>query len=462
MPKITPETKIAIGLPRGKNGFTWEWIECLLKMFAKYPARYIPLSEQRPHAQARNEIAKRFLESDAEYLLWIDSDTIWQPEDFKLIFDELDNADMVSGIQFACSEHHLPLIRRMNLKLGVMEPIPVLPKDGNPFEIGGCGFGFVIMKREVVESVPEPRFEFRSGFSEDLYFCIRALQRGFKIHAHPLAMVGHIAEKVFDVRDFIAIPESMRRVYVQNAMIGSNQWLNRVFPDWREDLGLIDMVSADNINTKEYWDEKYKSEVENDYNWRTYPEKFDFIAKELLKVLPENANVLELGAGMGFLLEKIRKEHSDFNLIGVDISSYAVDVMKEKGFKAFVGKLPEWLEENKGDSDVDCVIGCELLEHLDNEDRYKVVKEVYNQLKDGGFAIFTVPDNKFPPYQVEEHRIMFNKERFEKFLNEAFNGNVEVHSKSFVTSDLGGEKWGEVPFLFGICQKVEKVSSLVE
>jgi len=458
--KITPETKIAIGLPRGKDGFTWEWIECLLKMFAKNPAKYIPISEQRPHAQARNDIAKRFLQSDAEYILWIDSDTIWEEDDIQLLMDVIDEgADIVTGIQFATSEHHLPLIRKLNLSLGVMEPVAVLPKGEKPFQIGGCGFGFVLMKREVLEKMKEPWFDFRSGFSEDLYFCIRALQEGFKIYAQPLVMVGHIANKIFDVRDFISIPESMRQVYVQNAMIGSNQWLKRVYPNWREDLGLDNMVAGKNINTADYWDKKYKEEVESDYNWRTYPEKFEFIAKELLNTLPEDANVLELGAGLGFLLEKIKKVHPKFNLTGVDISSYAVDIMKEKGFNAFTGKLPEWLEENN--EKVDCIISCELLEHLDDEDRYKVVKETNRLLKDRGIAIFTVPDNVFPPYEIPEHRIMYNKETFEEFLNYAFNGEVSVYRKKFRVSDLEGKEWKEVPFLFGICQKVDSVSSLV-
>lgn len=460
MPKITPQTKIALGLPRGKDGFTWEWIEKMLKMFATHPAKYIPLSEQRPHAQARNSIVQRFLASDAEYLLWIDSDTLWEEGDIQLLMDTLDaGADIATGIQFATSEHHMPLIRKLNLALGVMEPFYKLPNDTKPFPIGGCGFGFVLMKREVLEKIKEPWFEFRSGFSEDLYFCVRALQAGFKIYANPTVMVGHIASKIYDFRDFLQIPESMRQVYVQNAMIGSNQWLKRVHPDWMGDLGLNDMknkIITKNINTAEYWSGTYKHEDENNYNWRTYPGKFPFIAKELLKDLPQGANVLEIGAGIGILLENIRKERPDLNLIGMDISPFAVDKMKEKGFKAFVGELPKWLEEMKGESDIDCIIGCEILEHLDDEERYKTVKETHRILKDGGFAIFTVPDNVMPPGEVIEHRVVYNKDTFNSFLNGAFNGDVEIYSKNCLVSDVkrpDGGGWGEESYLFGICIK---------
>jgi 2-polyprenyl-3-methyl-5-hydroxy-6-metoxy-1,4-benzoquinol methylase len=459
MPKITPETKIALGLPRGKDGFVWEWVEKLLRTFSKYPAKYIPLSEQRPHAQARNTITQRFLASEAEYLLWIDSDTLWEPEDVQLLMDTLDaGADIATGIQFATSEHHMPLIRKLNLPLGVMEPFYSIPSDGKPFEIGGCGFGFVLMKREVLEKLKEPWFEFRSGFSEDLYFCVRALQAGFKIYANPHVMVGHMAPKVYDFRDFIAIPESMRQVYVQNAMVGSNQWLKRAYPNWMEDLGLNNMKQefSENINTSEYWDKTYKSEVENNYNWRTYPGKFPFISQQILKALPENANVLELGAGLGILLEQIRSDHPQFNLIGMDISPYAVKTMQDKGFKSFVGELPNWIEEQKGDSDIDCIIACETLEHLDEEARFKTVKEAYRLLRNNGFAVFTLPDNIMPPSEVREHRVCYNKESFEKFLNDAFKGTVQVYQKKCLVSDAkrpDGMGWAEAPFLFGICVK---------
>jgi SAM-dependent methyltransferase len=468
--KITQETKIALGFPRGKDGFAWEWIERLLKMFARHPARYTPLSECRPHAQARNAIVERFLASDAEYLLWIDSDTLWEPEDIQALMDVLDaGADIVTGIQFATSEHHLPLIRKLNLALGVMEPYYNLPKDATPFEIGGCGFGFVMMKRKVLEVLKEPWFDFRSGFSEDLFFCLKAKQAGFKIFAHPAILLGHMAPKVYDVRDFIGIPESMRQVYVQNAIVGTNAWLKGVFPDWEKDLGIDNMKVSkqslgENINTGEYWDKVYRSEVESDFNWRTYPGKFPFIAKELLKALPENADVLELGAGLGILLELIREEHPQFRLVGMDISPYAVQTIRNKGFDASVGKLPEWLKDIRSES-CDCIIACETLEHLDDEARFNTVKESYRILKEGGYAIFTLPDDTMSPSDVKEHRIMYNKDTFEKFLHGAFKGSVEVYQKKCLVSDVprpDGMAWGEAPFLFGICIKDEKqVNSIV-
>ena len=461
MPKITPETKIAIGIPRGKDGFTWEWIECLLRMFAKHPARYIPLSEQRPHAQARNAIVDRFLKSDAEYLLWIDSDTIWDAGDIQCLMDVMDHGgDIATGIQFATGAHRLPIIRKLNLKYGVMEPFAILPDSTTPFEIDGCGFGFILMRRKVLEQVAKPCFDFKEGFSEDLNFCISAKLAGFKIWAHPGVLLGHIGNKVWTVRDFWDIPEDMRVVFAENALAGTNSYLKKMYPNWRQNLQLDKLAEkrtmGKNINTEVgYWDSVYRNEVEANYNWRTYPGKFPFIAKELLKDLPENAEVLELGAGLGTLMEEIRRQHPQFKMTGMDISKYAVEHMVKKGFDAFEGTLPNWLgeqEENK----VDCVIACETLEHLDDEERAKTVAGTCRVLKKSGIAIFTVPDNTMPPSEIAEHRVCYNKETFKAFLNGAFTGKVEVYSKKCLVSDVkrpDNLQWAEAPFLFGLCMK---------
>jgi 2-polyprenyl-3-methyl-5-hydroxy-6-metoxy-1,4-benzoquinol methylase len=468
-PRITPKTKIAIGLPRGKCGFEWEWIQCLLNMMSANPAQYTTISKSAPHASARNNIAKRFLDSEAEYLLWIDSDTLWKPQDIALLMETLDNgADVATGIQFSCSEHNMPLIRYIDAKKGVTYPVIDIPTDGKPFEIGACGFGFVLMKREVVEKVKHPRFEFKSGFSEDIYFCLMALQQGFKIMADPRVMVGHINQKVYTVDDYLAKPRSMRQAYIKEAIESSVNYMQNTFPDWKEVMGFNSLrkpeeavysISDENINTPEYWDKVYKDEVESGYLWRTYPDKFEFITKNLVSKLPEGAKILELGAGLGVLAKKILDEYGDkYELEAGDASGYAVQYMNDRDIDAYrvevPGDLQDWNKE-----DYDCIMAFELLEHLDERARWETVDYISRMLKDGGVAILTVPNDILPPSQVQEHRVCYNKDTFKEFLNDTFNGRVEVHSHKTRVSDVersDGKEWAWVEHLFGICIKGEE------
>ena len=465
--KITKDTKIAIGLPRGKNGFDWAWIKALLAMLSKYPASYVFLSEQAPHAVARNRITKRFLDTKADYILWIDSDTIWEPEDIQLLMDV--DADIVTGIQFATSEHHLPIIRDIDFKYGTMRPYHKLPRDNKPFEVDGCGFGFVLIKRKVMETLKEPWFEFRSGFSEDLNFCLLAKRAGFKIIANPEVLVGHVGEKLSGLKDFLDIPESMREAFVQSAVVGTNTYLRKTFPNWREDLGFNELegkkpVLGENINTAEYWDKTYKTELDANYNWRNYPGKFPFISEKLLKDLPENATILELGAGTGLLGKKIKEDHPEFHLTGIDISMVAYNEMAKYFDSILKGKIPDMLTAFP-DEHKDCIIACELLEHLDEKPRKETVQQAYRILKKGGMAIFTLPNNIMPHSELEEHRVCYTKNTFEKFLNDAFKGQVKVYEKNCLVSDVprpDGGRWAEAPFLFGVCIKEKRgVNSIV-
>lgn len=458
--KITPETKIALGLPRGKDTkYDWVWIKRLLQMFAAHPANYLPIDSQAPHANARNQIVASFLSSDAEWILWVDSDTIFEPDDIQKLAD-LD-VDIATGIYFSTAEHRLPVIRGIDRNRGVAIPHIGIPKVLDPYEIDACGLGFCLCKRKVFETLKEPWFEFRSGFSEDLFFCINSKRAGFRIWANPKVLLGHMTQKIVDYRDHVAIPEDMRLAYVQRSMEDTEVWLKKCYPNWKEDLGFSEISEKPkvnlppNINTKEYWDEVYKREKSVDETWRNYPGKFPFISQELLKNLPEKAKVLELGSGLGVLLKQIKKDHPKFDLTGIDISEVACKSVESLGIKAIQGKIPSDLKNLK--KKYDCVIATELLEHLDDEDRLATIKVAKVILKTGGMAIFTVPDRILPPSEEKEHRVCYDLDTFERFLKQVFEV-CKVYSKRCLVSDKPhpggiGFKWAEAPFLFGVCFK---------
>jgi GT2 family glycosyltransferase len=75
---------------------------------------------------------------------------------------------------------------------------PDYPRDGI-FEVEGCGFGCVMMRTEVLQTVIDKYHELFAplpGYGEDLSFCIRARGCGYKIHADPAIQVGHKASTI--------------------------------------------------------------------------------------------------------------------------------------------------------------------------------------------------------------------------------------------------------------------------
>lgn len=72
-------------------------------------------------------------------------------------------------------------------------------------EVGGCGFGCVLVKKEVFVTVGYPQFVYHSAldhkntFSEDMDFCVKARQKGFSLWCDPSILCDHHGNRVFQV-----------------------------------------------------------------------------------------------------------------------------------------------------------------------------------------------------------------------------------------------------------------------
>ena len=138
---------------------------------------------------ARNKIVSHALENDFTHVLWFDSDMVFQDS----ILDDL----MFSGKDFVCGRFNArrrPYVSCQFSKLVPLERVENYPTD--TFQIAGCGFGCVLTSVEILRQVQNTYntcFLPMMGFGEDLAFCVRATDVGFKIYCEPTAVVGHIA-----------------------------------------------------------------------------------------------------------------------------------------------------------------------------------------------------------------------------------------------------------------------------
>jgi len=72
-------------------------------------------------------------------------------------------------------------------------------------EIGGCGFGCVLVKKEVFVSVGYPQFVYHDAIlhkdtiSEDIDFCVKARNKGHGIFVDTSILCGHYGNKMFTV-----------------------------------------------------------------------------------------------------------------------------------------------------------------------------------------------------------------------------------------------------------------------
>lgn len=151
---------------------------------------------------ARENAVKTMLQGDYDALLFIDSDMV-VPMDLLVRLLEHDK-DIVSGLAFKRFPPYEPCIFKK------------CDRDGTEFyfdypkglvEIQGVGMACTLIKRKVFENVLQPWFFPEPKIGEDLAFCIRAREQGFKIYCDTTLICGHCNTEVVTEAHYLKYKE---------------------------------------------------------------------------------------------------------------------------------------------------------------------------------------------------------------------------------------------------------------
>lgn len=165
---------------------------------------------------ARNKLAEKAVKAGADFVLWLDSDMIFDPDVLLELMEDVqrENVDMVTGLYFRRVPPHTPVLfdqLDLDLKEGSCTWSEFSEVPAELFEIGGAGFGCLLMKTEVFLKVLEDHqlwFSPISTAGEDLSFCWRARQSGYRIFCDPKLTLGHVARTVVDKDYFLQYQEA--------------------------------------------------------------------------------------------------------------------------------------------------------------------------------------------------------------------------------------------------------------
>jgi len=153
--------------------------------------------------QIRNLIAD-WVVNGYDYLFSVDSDISFESDTLEKLLKH--DVDMVSGlyIQRKPGQHILELYEHN--EYGGVSNIPYGKiKNKGLVEIASCGFGCVLVKAQVMKSVGYPQFKYHSAInhantvSEDVDFCKKALDKGFKIWADTSIQCRHTGSFTFTI-----------------------------------------------------------------------------------------------------------------------------------------------------------------------------------------------------------------------------------------------------------------------
>ena len=166
--------------------------------------------------KSRNDLGQLAIRENADYVLWIDSDMVFATDTLvDLMTDIKEGRDIVSAVCHMRRPPFRPVLYK-KLRMGMKpdenewENYDDYPKD-KPFQVEACGFGCVLMKTSVLETVINKYndlFAPLPGFGEELSFCIRARGCGIDIWTDPKVQVGHKGSTIITGEHF----EAFRRM----------------------------------------------------------------------------------------------------------------------------------------------------------------------------------------------------------------------------------------------------------
>lgn len=158
---------------------------------------------------ARDEVISLCLKSSANKFFLIDSDTVWEPEDFMRLLALSTVRDIVCASYPAKKEPQTFYVRFDESK-------PLISDEYGLIEILGIGLGFTVIDRKIMQFLSDKSIKVLDEISgnqysaifqhdvadgkrrgEDMHFFEFVTENGFKIHLDPSINLGHIGLKVY-------------------------------------------------------------------------------------------------------------------------------------------------------------------------------------------------------------------------------------------------------------------------
>lgn len=163
-------------------------------------------------SEAREMIAEKAIELGCDWLLFIDDDSVFQPQVLEQLLSH--DVDIVSGLVFQRKSPFYPCIFKLDDKNGNKDLYMLECIDKGLTEIDATGMAFTLIKTKIFKSIPRPWFVWgdkslgiyvdKGGLGEDLSFCIKAKRAGFKVYCDTDINVTHIGEsKMIDKNTYL-------------------------------------------------------------------------------------------------------------------------------------------------------------------------------------------------------------------------------------------------------------------
>ena len=156
--------------------------------------------------EARDKLFAQALQSECDYIMWFDSDMTFDDDTLERLLKTAEKyeADIVSGLYFRRSPPYTPVafdsFEVVEEELGLVgHAVDYSGELSGVHEVGGVGFGCVLVSVDAafdVFSKHNTCFAPINRVGEDLAFCWRARQLGYKVLLDADVKCGHVGHVI--------------------------------------------------------------------------------------------------------------------------------------------------------------------------------------------------------------------------------------------------------------------------
>ena len=169
-------------------------------------------------ATARNRIAQKAIDLNADYVLSVDNDVVLPKDALKLLLEDPKDIclgyyahrpkdNLYKGRTCICklndetgkAYYHYPIESEYTAK----EMRAMAEAGETKIEVHGGGMGCALVRTDVFRQIPYPWYDWvnygdanRGMLSEDLYFCVLCRNSGYRIYADVRVGCGHLLRHV--------------------------------------------------------------------------------------------------------------------------------------------------------------------------------------------------------------------------------------------------------------------------
>ena len=355
---------------------------------------------------SRNQLVKRALADDCDYIMMIDADMVLPVNAIDDLIDM--NLDIVSGLYFAKGKPYYPVARIKKDKDDELHHMLEEFEFGKVMKVAGAGMGCCLIKAKVFKDIKYPYFKFEwkedqygepYQMAEDLYFCENAGKAGYDIYLNTGIVCGHFGTEV-DASHFLVYKNQVEkdkanREEVIEALMKlegiSEEEVMQRFHD-RFALRETEWNKVDKTNPKAvedyYINNKY--EIYDQLHWHLNDRR-SFDKKMVLDVLrnypDKSTEILDYGAGSGDIAYLLAKE--GYMVTVCEPNKKTNEFMSLRFLKNHVKvKRISYPVSPQYTNKYDLILCFDVLEHIPDE-KFKETIEVLKKFKKPGTQVLS-------------------------------------------------------------------------